>query len=104
MNSGVLPIDPVGAVTTPFVDGIVTDPVVQGQLANVGTNYGSEYTITGANFTPDALVYVGPGGVLTQDYNTLITEVTWVVLVGIATSPTTLLFQPQIPTNVVPSS
>ena len=47
VNSGVLPIDPVGAVTTPFVDGIVTDPVVQGQLANVGTNYGSEYTITG---------------------------------------------------------
>ena len=101
-DGGVLPVDPVGAIVTPFVDGVVTDAVQDAELANVGTNYGSLYTVTGAAFAVGGLLYAGPGGVLTQDYNTLITEVNWVIVVGRAIGPDMMLFEPQIPTKVVP--
>jgi hypothetical protein len=101
-NGGVLPVDPVGAVATPFVDGIVTDAVQATELADVGTSYGSLYTITGAHFAVGGLLYAGPGGVLTQNYNTLITQVNWIIVVGRAIGPNMMLFEPQIPTKIVP--
>jgi hypothetical protein len=100
-DGGVLPIDPVGAVTPPLVDGVVTTGVQLGVPASVGTGYGFLYTITGANFTPGGLLYAGPGGVLTQDYVTLITEVNWVVVVGKAVASDMILFEPQLPNKVV---
>jgi hypothetical protein len=100
VQGSVFPIDPVNATTVPFLGGVVTDPVILGQLANIGTNYGSEYTVTGATFTPGGLVYAGTGGVLTQDYNALILVVKWVIVVGRAISNNTLLFQPQIPSTI----
>lgn len=100
-NGSCAPVDPVGASSAPFVSGVTTDLVTLGNLANVGTGYGVLYTITGASFTVGGLIYAGPGGVLTQDYNTLITEVNWVIVVGRAIGADMLLFSPQIPTQIV---
>jgi len=100
-DGGVAPIDPVGAVNTPFVDGVVTDAVQATAQANVGTAYGVLFTITGATFVIGGLIYAGPGGVLTQNYATLITEVNWIIVVGRAIGPNMMLFEPQIPTKVL---
>jgi hypothetical protein len=99
-NGNVLPVDPIGPLSPPalpLVNGVVLDAVNTGNLANVGLTYGSEYSIAGANFVVGGLVYAGPAGTLTQDYNALITEVNWVVVVGKAISSNVLLFQPQLP-------
>lgn len=100
-NGGVAPIDPVGALTAPLVDGLVIAQVAINQEAQVGTNYGSIYEVVGANFTPGGLVYAGPGGILTQNYNLLITEVEWIVVVGRAVSSNLVLYTPQLPTQLI---
>jgi hypothetical protein len=100
-NGGVSPVDPVSPPSTPFVDGVITTPVQQDQLADVGSIYGASYTIEGASFVPGGLIYAGPGGVLTQDYAQLITEVNWVVVVGRAVTQTMMLLEQQIPTQVI---
>jgi hypothetical protein len=100
-DGGVLPVDPVGATSTPFVDGIVVSAVQDTALASVGTGYGTLYDITGANFVVGGLIYAGPGGILTQNYSVLITEVAWLVIVGRAVGASMLIFEPQIPTKVI---
>jgi hypothetical protein len=94
------PVDPINIFsppTPPFVDGIATTTTTAGSEAAVATIYGFEFTISNANFVIGGLVYAGPGGILTQDYNTLITEVNWIVVVGKAVTSDTILFQPQLP-------
>jgi hypothetical protein len=100
----VVPIDPVSATATsiPFVDGLVTTAVISGLMAEVVTNYGSEYVISGANFTIGGIVYAGPNGVLTQNYSNLVGQVNWIVVVGKAVSSTVILFQPQLPLRSLP--
>jgi len=99
-DGGVAPVDPVGAIATPFVDGVVTDAVQKNADANVGTSYGTLYSVSGASFTVGGLIYAGPGGVLTQNYPVLITEVNWIIVVGRAITPTMMLLEQQIPTKV----
>ncbi len=101
-DGGVLPIDPVGAIATPFVDGISTTSVAQGALADVGTSYGSFYQLTDfPSLVTGGLVYAGVGGILTQNYPELVQSVNWVIVVGRAISPSVILFEPQIPTKVI---
>ncbi len=103
-NGFVTPIDPEASPSPPnipYVDGVATGPAVAGTLANIATNYGSEYTIAGASFTTGGLVYAGPLGILTQNYATLVSQVNWIVVVGKATAPGVLLLQPQLPQRSV---
>lgn len=100
-DGGVIPVDPVGATSPPFVDGIAINAAVKSAQTSVGTIYGALYEITGANFVPGGLVYVAPGGVLTQNFTALVTEVNWVIVVGKAISPDVILFEPQLPTKTI---
>jgi hypothetical protein len=99
------PVDPVNGTgsppTAPFVDGIATTATTAGQQAQVATQYGFEFSVFGATYVVGGLIYVGPGGALTQDYNTLITEVNWIVVVGKAVAPNVILFQPQLPQRTI---
>jgi hypothetical protein len=110
-----------GTVLFPFVDGITTagvaypaSPPVSPPVPIVvecGTTYGGVYQIAGANFTVGALLYVGPGGVLTQNYAALINplspplspplEVQWVICAGRAIGADTIIFEPTLPFRIV---
>jgi hypothetical protein len=101
-----------GTVLFPLLDGItlagvaysVSSPPLSppvGSLVSCGTTYGSMYQVSGANFTVGALFYVGLGGVLTQDYATLITEVQWIICAGRALTPNTIIYEPSLPFRIV---
>lgn len=103
-DGGVLAIDPTatttgagGTIIFPFVDGITLTAVQSGNQVDCAARYGGVYNAVGASFTIGALLYVGLGGVLTQDYATLITEVTWVICVGKAIDVDTFLYEPHLP-------
>lgn len=68
--------------------------------------YGGQYFVANAPaFTPGALLYVAPGGVLTDDYTTLVTRVGWIICIGrvvsydAATATVTFIYEPHIPTR-----
>ena len=102
-GGGVLAVDPVNAPDSaiPLVDGIIIEAVQSGGIATVGTKYGTLYAIENANFVVGGLVFAGPGGLLTQDFSSLVTQVNWVIAVGRAVQSDMLLFEPQIPTKTI---
>ena len=114
----VQPVDPTvvvkdanGNVIFPFADGIVVSNVTAGNLAQVATLYGEIFSIPSLNLTPGALMYVGKGGIVTQDYLSLINGATppganaavgpvqWVICIGRAFTPAEFLWEPHIPTR-----
>jgi hypothetical protein len=105
----IAPIDPTtvqfdsnGNAVYPFSDGVaLTASTAAGASVSVATQYGVVYTATGANFTTGGLLYATVGGALTQDFSNLTTSVQWVVCVGKALSPTTFLYEPQVPTRII---
>src|SRR5208337_714359 len=101
-------IDASGALDVPNPDGVTTAASVAGGLVPVSTTYGGGVQIPGLVFSVGEPVYAGLGGVLTQDYTTLITQVGWVAYVGRGTpgslvSPATdtIIYEPHIPTLYV---
>jgi hypothetical protein len=88
-------------VLFPFVDGITLSSVTVGNAVECGCKYGGVYQPAGASFTVGGLLYVGPNGVLTQNYATLITEVQWVICVGRAISTTSFLYEPHLPQRLL---
>lgn len=92
-----------GTVLFPFIDGITLEPTGGSPPSAVtcGTEYGSMYQIAEANFTVGALLYVGPGGVLTQDYATLVTEVQWIICAGRVMTTDTIIYEPSLPLRIV---
>lgn len=101
------PIDPTtvqqdanGNTIYPFADGIATAAGVAGQPVAVATSYGGIFTPNQPTaFTPGSLIYVGPNGMVTQNYATLITEVQWIICVGKALTAATMLWEPHVPTR-----
>jgi hypothetical protein len=100
----VIPIDPTivvmdggGNVIFPFADGVSLEASISGNSVTVATNYGSVYQVPGLTLTVGDLLFVGPGGLIIQDYATLITEVQWIICVGRAISADTFLWEPHIP-------
>lgn len=100
----VYPTDPTTTVpgVTPFVDGIA----IQGSTAvdesvSVAVAYGTIFNAPGMTWTEGGLLYVGPGGVLTQDFTNLAATTRWIIVVGKAVSSTSFIFEPHIPTNYV---
>lgn len=90
-----------GGVLFPFIDGITTTPVTSGHTVECGIQYGGIFQIEGATFTPGALLYVGPGGVLTQNYALLLTEVQWIICAGRAITSNTMIYEPSLPLQAV---
>jgi len=103
----VVPVDPTvvnfqgspPSVFFPYPDGVATESGLAGQSVNIGTQYGA--TFSGSHLTPGGLLYVGPGGLLTQDFDTLITEVQWIICVGRAVTSDTFVYEPHIPSRFV---
>lgn len=81
---------------SPIPDGITLTSAILGGVASVGQLYGGLYSVSGAALTP-GLLYVGPGGVLTQNFASLPTSAFWVVVVGRAISATEFIFEPHLP-------
>jgi hypothetical protein len=104
-NQGkVMPIDPTtvvmdggGNVVYPFADGITLGAATTDNLVTTGVRYGNIFSIPGLGLTVGGLLFVGPGGLITQDYATLITEVQWVICVGRAVSADSFMWEPHIP-------
>jgi len=106
-------IDNTGVVLAPFPDGITTAPSGSAQgtpivyPVPVATEYGGLFSVAGANFTVGGLLYAGLGGVVTQDFTSLITgspnaavgPVGWIICVGRAISATEFIYEPHIPTR-----
>jgi len=107
----IIPIDPTvvlqvdGNTVFPFADGVVLANVVSGENATVATYYGGGYQITTnpvLNWTVGGLLFVGPNGQMTQDYESLIsgsTPVQWIICVGRAISSDTFIWEPHIPSR-----
>lgn len=106
-------IDDTGVVLPPFSDGITTAPsgTVTGTPpvypVPVATEYGGLFSVAGADFTVGGLLYAGLGGVVTQDFTSLITgspnptvgPVGWIICVGRAISATEFIYEPHLPTR-----
>jgi hypothetical protein len=98
-----------GTVLFPFVDGATLTAVSAGGTAECGTTYGGAFQAAGASFTVGGLLYVGKGGILTQDYSSLITgspdasvgPVQWIICVGRAMASDTLIYEPHLPQRIV---
>jgi hypothetical protein len=93
-----VPAHEVTAAGFPDPNGVTITAALAGGPASVGTSYGGEYTITGAApFTTGDLLYVGIGGVLTNVFPTIGGGFHYVICVGRATSPNTMIYEPHIP-------
>ena len=109
----VRPLDPTVTLTSPggktlypFCDGVALTSATTGQTVTTTANYGSSYTVNGATFTEGGLLYVGVGGVLTQNYDSLFTGGTgvhWIICVGRATGTNTFIYEPHIPYGLATS-
>lgn len=86
----------------PYIDGVTLASVVSGNPVTIAVGYGSAFQIPGANFVPGGLLYAGPGGVLTQDFNDVIlSDCKWIIVAGRALDSQTFLFEPHIPTRTI---
>jgi hypothetical protein len=95
-------IDGTGNAVLPFVGGIALSPgTAAGTSVAVAVTYGGAFKYAGANFTVGGLIYVGLNGALTQDYATLVTQVSWIVYVGRATAADTFIYEPHIPQRLL---
>ena len=99
-------IDSSGAVLAPNPDGVTLTAASDDGNVTVGVLYGGQYQIAGTGtFTPGALLYAGPGGVITQDYTTLITQVGWILCIGrvtafdVPSTTVTFIYEPHIATR-----
>lgn len=104
----VAPLDPTqiqkdsgGNVIYPYADGFAISAGSAGASIEVGNLYGEVYTVTGANFVPGGLIYVAKDGTMTQDFNSILGNVQWIVCVGKAVTATTIIYQPHIPSRSV---
>ena len=88
-----------GNVVFPFADGITGFAAVTDNPVGVATSYGGIFQITSLSLTAGGLIFVGPNGLITQDYATLITQVQWILCVGRALTADTFLWEPHIPTR-----
>jgi hypothetical protein len=101
----IIPVDPTvivpdyyGNTIFPFADGIVLEDAVMGNPVTTATTYGGLFQVVGqAPLNVGALIFVGPGGLITQDYQNLITVVQWIICVGRAITPDSFLWEPHIP-------
>ena len=103
-NGNISPIDPTQVLTDgsgdpiyPIVTGVSLSSASAGGTVIVGTNYGGVYELTGANFTVGGLIYAGVGGVLTQNYTSVVSTCKWIVVVGRAISTNQFIYEPHIP-------
>ena len=122
-----LPITPeIDQPDTPYYDGVVLNNAAANQTVSTALMYGQEYQITtstvmpiqasaspsgvaGSNTTPLAssgnllpgqILYVGPGGLLTHDFNYVNTNCRWIIAVGRATDVDKFIYQPNIPMDM----
>jgi hypothetical protein len=107
----ITPVDPTtvlqvhGNTVFPFADGVVLANVASGANANVATYYGGVYQIITnpvLNWTVGGLLFVGPNGQMTQDYESLISgsnPVQWIICVGRAVATDTFIWEPHIPSR-----
>ena len=97
-----------GNVVFPFADGIILDNAVNGSTVvtpgdtvDTGIRYGGVFQIPAGlpvlPLTKGGLIYARPGGVITQDYDLLITQVQWIVCVGRAATTDTFIWEPHVP-------
>ena len=99
-------IDASGALLAPNSDGVALASATNGSSVLVTTYYGAEYFVSGvpSPFVAGGLLYVGPGGVLTQDFTTLITQVSWILCIGrvtaydVPTATVTFIYEPHLAT------
>ena len=118
-----LPITPeVDQPDTPYYDGVVLNSAAANQTVSTALMYGQEYQITtstampiqagqspsgvaGSNVTPSPsgnlstgqILYVGPGGLLTHDFDYVNTNCRWIIAVGRATDVDKFIYEPNIP-------
>jgi hypothetical protein len=102
LNVETVSIDGTGNAVFPFVGGVALTPgTAAGIPVAVALTYGGVFKYPGANFVTGGLIYVGLNGALTQDYATLITQVSWLVCVGRAIADDTFIFEPHIPQRLL---
>ena len=118
-----LPISPeIDVATVPYYDGVALNNAAANQTVSTALMYGQEYQVitstampvqagnspsgvAGSNVTPAVpsklltgqMLYVGPGGLLTQDYTYVQANCRWVVAVGRATDTDKFIYEPSIP-------
>ena len=95
-----LPIHPESSdPTIPWYDGVTLGGGTANASVALAKAYGTTYHVQSANFTPGANFFVGPNGVLTQDFSIITSSCRWLICVGRAISPTDFLYEPNLPVD-----
>jgi hypothetical protein len=93
---------PVSYVDYPYIDGVSLAEATAGSSIQIAMGYGSIFQVAGAGFIPGGILYAGPGGLLTQDYNgTILPNCSWIIVVGRALDASTFVYEPHIPSRLV---
>jgi hypothetical protein len=119
-----LPISPeIDIATVPYYDGVSLNSAAANQTISTALMYGQEYQVitstvmpvqagnspsgkagsnviipsTSSNLLTGQMLYVGPGGLLTQDYTYVQANCRWVIAVGRATDVDKFIYEPSIP-------
>lgn len=90
-------IDSTGVPLAPYPDGVALAPGVVGKNTSVATNYGGVFQTTSTGWTVGGLLYVAADGTLTQDFDSLLTTVGWVICVGRVIAADAFIYEPHIP-------
>jgi hypothetical protein len=67
----------------------------------VVTVFGTEAALAGQSWSEGDLLYCGPGGVITNDYQSVVNSCNWVMVLGRALGPGTFLYEPSLPMNTM---
>jgi hypothetical protein len=95
VNPTMISVDP------PYFDGVTIKAPNSDLEVELVTVYGSVVQIKGQRWSQGGLLYAGLDGILTQDFQSLLTGTHWVIPMGRALSIDTFVYEPHIPTNVM---
>lgn len=94
----ILPTHPeVDTSTPPWFDGVTLQTGMVNETVPITLIYGQTYKIDNPVLTPGMIMYVGPNGVVNQDYLTTNSSCRWISTVGKAISTTEFIYEPHLP-------
>jgi phosphohistidine swiveling domain-containing protein len=94
----ILPIHPeTDTSSVPWYDGVTLSSGALNETVAISLYYGNTYTIPGATFTEGSNIFVGPAGVLTENFTAVQSSCRWLIGVGKAMSDTDFIYEPQLP-------
>jgi hypothetical protein len=85
----------------PRLDGITLGMANAGDQIAVATTYGGVYQApSDQGWIPGGTLYVGPNGILTQDFSSISFTCYWIIVMGRAVDSHSFIYEPNLPSSI----